>query len=225
MAALLETIELEYNPSQKEIDATVIWLHGLGADGHDFEAIVPELNLPREMAVRFVFPHAPIRAVTINMGYEMRSWYDILSMSEVREINEEQLQQSCDQLLALIDREVSRGINTNRIILAGFSQGGAVAMSTATRFDKPLAGIMALSTYIPVVRWLDEVDFESRHLVPVFMGHGTQDPVVSVSLGLKAQQQLEQRGYSVEWHDYEMPHSVCMDEIRDIADWMARLLD
>ncbi len=224
MTLSLETIELEHNPSGNEPDAAVIWLHGLGADGHDFEAIVPELMLPQDIAVRFVFPHAPVRPVTINLGCEMRSWYDILSMSEVREVNEGQLAQSCDQLSELVNKEINRGIDSQRIIVAGFSQGGAVALSTVMRFDRSLAGIMALSTYIPVEKWLDEGRVQTNRKIPVFMGHGVDDPVVPITLGLNAKQQLEYRGYPVEWHEYSMPHSVCMDEVRDIAGWLVKLL-
>lgn len=220
----LETIEVEHNPSAKKPDAAIIWLHGLGADGHDFESIVPQLRLPPSLAVRFIFPHAPIRPVTINMGYEMRSWYDILSMAEVREINPQQLQESCDQLEVLIEQEMSRGIPSERIIIAGFSQGGAVALTTVLSYEKPLAGIMALSTYLPLADKVAQDKSSANAKIPVFMGHGTQDPVVAHALGESTREQLKGWGYPVEWHEYAMPHAVCLEEIEDISAWLAKVL-
>lgn len=224
MSEPLETIEVEYNPEGQPIDAAVIWLHGLGADGHDFEGIVPQLGLPPSLAIRFIFPHAPIRPVTINMGYEMRSWYDILSMAEVREIDEQQLKESCVQLEAMIEQEIERGISSERIIVAGFSQGGAVALTTAPCFDKPLAGIMALSTYLPLAEKVAQEKAEPNAGLPIFMGHGVQDPVVSHFLGTSARQQLEDWGYRVEWHEYMMQHAVCLEEIEDISRWIQQVL-
>lgn len=217
----LDLVECTHNPADKTPDATVIWLHGLGADGYDFEPIVPELQLPHDFAVRFVFPHAPIRPVTVNMGYEMRSWYDILSMNEVREIDAQQLDQSCRQLEQLIQREIKGGIASERIIVAGFSQGGAVALSTAPCFNLPLAGIIALSTYLPLPKRIAEGRHPANAACPIFWGHGRQDPVVAYALGESARQHLEGWGYSVAWHEYDMPHAVCLEEIREIGRWIA----
>lgn len=224
MPVLLERLVVEHNPSAIPIDAAVIWLHGLGADGYDFEPVVPQLDLPESFAVRFIFPHAPVRAVTINMGYEMRSWYDILSMEEVRKINEAQLEESCSQLRELIAEQRSQGIKTERIVIAGFSQGGAVALSTVPAYEQPLAGIVALSTYLPLADQLADRRTPANANVPIFMGHGTQDPVVLHSLGEATRNQLQTWGYPVEWHEYEMPHAVCMEEITDISNWLQRVL-
>lgn len=220
----LETIEVVHNPSGSNPAASVIWLHGLGADGNDFKPIVPELGLSDHLSVRFIFPNAPIRPVTINMGYEMRSWYDIKSISEEREIDEQQLQASCDQLVELIEREISRGVPSDRIVVAGFSQGGAVALTTAPRYHQRLAGVMALSTYLPEPGWIENGRSETNASLPVFMGHGTQDPVVAYQLGISARRHLKEWGYPVDWHEYPMEHSVCLEEIEDISRWLIPLL-
>jgi len=221
---LLDTVEVEHNPSKKPIDTAVIWLHGLGADGYDFEPIVPQLQLPETFAVRFVFPHAPVRPVTINMGCEMRSWYDILSMQEVREINQAQLEQSCAQLRALIAQQQSLGIGSQRTVIAGFSQGGAVVLSTALAFEQPLAGVIALSTYLPLVEQAGNSRHAANSATPIFVGHGVQDPVVPCSLGHSIYEQLSAWRYSVEWHQYDMPHAVCLEEIADLSAWLQRTL-
>ncbi len=224
MTALLPHIEYVYSPDSLPVDASIIWLHGLGADGHDFEPIIPELNLPDRMAIRFIFPHAPVRPVTINNGWEMRSWYDILSVGEMRGINEAQLKESCEQLQAFIEHEIERGIPSQRIIVAGFSQGGAVTLTTALRFNKPLAGIIALSSYLPAPEWLERDRSKVNASIPVFMAHGTQDPVVPYKLATLARQQLKNWGYRVKWFEYPMPHSVCLEEIQEVSTWIQKII-
>lgn len=204
---------------------TVIWMHGLGADGSDFAPIVPELNLPESPAVRFIFPHAPYRPVTCNGGYVMRAWYDIISLAPgSREIDETGLVESRTIVRDLIAREAARGIPSGRIVLAGFSQGGAVAYLTGLTHPAPLAGIIALSTYIPSpALLLDEFAEPNRH-IPVFAAHGTDDDVVSIKLGEHALEVLRKVGVLPEWHTYAMPHSVCLDEVVDIGAWLARVI-
>ncbi len=224
MTDLLPHLEVIHSPSGKTPDAAVIWLHGLGADGHDFEPIVPELRLPEDMAVRFIFPHAPVRPVTINMGMEMRSWYDIQSISEMRQIDEGQLRESCVRLGDLIANEIGRGIASQRIIIAGFSQGGAVTLNTALCYDQPLGGIVALSTYLPAPQWVEQHRTAQNQAVPVIMAHGTQDNVVPFALAARGRQQLDDMGYAVEWHEYPMPHAVCPEEIGAIAAFLLKHL-
>jgi phospholipase/carboxylesterase len=223
MSELLPAIEMTHSPKGLPANFAIIWLHGLGADGHDFEAIVPELKLPNDLAIRFIFPHAPVRPVTINGGMEMRSWYDILSIDEMRTINEKQLQKSCEQLEALIENEIARGIPSERIIVAGFSQGGAVVLTTVLRYNKQLAGILALSTYLPAPGWLESDRSSQNATIPVFMAHGRQDPVVPYGLAVSARQKLTSWGYSVKWFEYPMPHSVCYEEIQDISNWLQKI--
>ena len=219
MTELLETIELE---TGKNPTTSVIWLHGLGADGHDFEAIVPELDLPA-IPIRFVFPHAPMQPVTINAGIVMRAWYDV-SDAAIRREDEAGVRASQERIEALIAREKERGTSANRLLLAGFSQGGAVALHTGLRHRERLAGIMALSCYLPVADKLAaEAQAENRG-VPVFMGHGILDPVVAISRALGSRELLGREGYTVEWHQYHMPHSVCAEEIRDISTWLRRVV-
>ena len=200
--------------------ACVIWLHGLGADGHDFEAIVPELNLPEGHGVRFVFPHAPYMPVTINQGYVMRAWYDILSMEIAATQDEAGIRRSSDQLRALIQQQIQNGIDPGRIVLAGFSQGGAIALYTALRFEQPLAGLMALSTYLPLENQLAAERSEANRDISIFMAHGTRDPIVPHALGVQTRRVLKDLDYAVEWHEYAMEHSVCLEEIGDIGRWI-----
>jgi phospholipase/carboxylesterase len=203
--------------------ASVIWLHGLGADGYDFVPIVNELRLPAELSIRFIFPHARPRPVTINNGFVMRAWYDIKGLT--RDIEDEPgIRESQSIVQRYIEDEVSKGIATQRIVLAGFSQGGAIALQTALRHDAALAGAMALSTYLPLrTRVVDEVSAANR-AIPIFMAHGTQDDIVPLSLGESSRTLLTQLGYSVEWHTYPMAHSVCLEEIADIARWLKTCL-
>ncbi len=218
MTELLETIELE---TGKNPATSVIWLHGLGADGHDFEAIVPELDLP-EVPIRFVFPHAPMQPVTINAGMVMRAWYDV-SDAAIRREDEAGVRASQARLEALIAREKERGTSANRLLLAGFSQGGAIVLHTGLRHSERLAGIMALSCYLPVADKLAAEAHVANRDVPIFMGHGTQDPVVALARAVESRELLRREGYTVEWHEYPMPHSVCAEEIRDISTWLRRV--
>ena len=200
---------------------SVIWLHGLGADGSDFVPVVPELGLNNDQAVRFIFPHAPMAPVTCNGGYIMRSWYDIISLdASHREIDEAGILASCQTIRALITRENQRGIPSPRIFLAGFSQGGAVAYTTALTHPDKLAGLIALSTYIPSPRLLAGDASNANKAIPIFAAHGTMDGVVVPELGVAARDVLQQNGYALEWHDYPMTHSVCIEEIKDIGAWL-----
>lgn len=217
----LSCVELE--PPQAA-NATVIWLHGLGADGHDFEPVVPELRQLGAERTRFVFPHAPRIPVTINQGYVMRAWYDIIAPSIDARPDAAGIRRSQGQLLALIEREEARSMPAERIVVAGFSQGGVIALHTALRYPRRLAGIMALSTYLPLADDLArEVSQANQHL-PVFMGHGLDDPLVPLGLAEQARSQLTAFGAQVEWHSYPMPHSVCAAEIANIGTWLNRVL-
>ena len=195
---------------------SVIWLHGLGADGHDFEPIVPELQL--SVPLRFVFPHAPVRPVTINGGMSMRAWYDIVSFDAEGRADADGVRASTALLEGLIEREVARGIPAERIVIAGFSQGGAIAINAALHARWKLAGLMALSTYIAVPGAAD--DGAGNRDIPVFMAHGTFDPVLPLAWGRSSAEHLRASGYEVEWHEYPMAHAVCMEEIRDIRAWL-----
>ena len=200
----------------------VIWLHGLGADGTDFEPVVPELGLPETPAVRFIFPHAPYQPVTCNGGYVMRAWYDIISLArDSREIDEAGLIASRQRVRSLIAAEAARGIPARRIILAGFSQGGAVAYLTGLTHPERLGGIVALSTYIPSPRLLRAELVAEQLEVPVFAAHGDDDDVVAPELGEAARDLLRELGAAPEWRSYPMPHSVCLEEIRDLGQWLS----
>jgi phospholipase/carboxylesterase len=216
-----EAVEVETgaNPT-----GAVIWLHGLGADGHDFEPIVPELVRPGERALRFVFPHAPIRPVTLNGGFAMRAWYDIVSLERRGPEDEAGIRASQATVEALIRRENARGIATSRIVLAGFSQGGSVALFAGTRYAEKLAGIMGLSCYLLLARRLAAERSSANQATPIFLAHGLEDPIVAPLLGEQARTALVAAGYAVEWHSYPMPHSVCPQEVADIAQWLRRLL-
>jgi phospholipase/carboxylesterase len=216
----LETIEIETGP--KPI-AAVIWLHGLGADGHDFEPIVPELGLPASKPVRFLFPNAPQRPVTINMGMRMRAWYDILQLGGGAE-DEAGIRESQAQIEGLISREVERGIPHGKIVLAGFSQGGAVALNTALRQRERLAGVMALSSYLPLSGTLEEERAVANSDLPIFMAHGQYDNMIPLARAARSRDMLQALGYAVEWHEYPMQHSVCPEEIAHIAAFLLRLL-
>lgn len=218
---LLECVEAGAGSDAK---ASVIWLHGLGADGHDFEPIVPELRLPASLPVRFVFPHAPVRPVTLNGGMAMRAWYDIIALGGNAQQDEQGIRQSEAQVHALIRRENERGIATGQIVLAGFSQGGAVALHTGVRYPERLAGIMGLSTYLPLAESVAAERSNANTQTPVFMAHGTGDPVLPMQLGQWSREHLESLGYAVEWHDYPMQHAVCLEEIQAIGAWLQRVL-
>ena len=204
--------------------ASVIWLHGLGADGHDFVPIVPELKLPPALAVRFVFPHAPVRPVTLNMGMRMRAWFDIRTLTAEGRADEEGLRESVAVLEGLIAVERARGIASERIVIAGFSQGAAVALHGALRHAEPLCGILALSCYLPLQAALAGELAEANRTTPILMCHGQQDPVLPLALGVMACNWLRASGYRVEWKEYPMQHQVCLPEIQDIAVWLAARL-
>lgn len=224
MANLLEAVEIQ---TGKQPEASVIWMHGLGADGNDFVPVVNELDLSGTPAVRFIFPHAPLRAVTINNGYVMRAWYDVSPddlAGNTRRADERGVRESQAQIEALIEREVTRGIPANHVILAGFSQGGAIALQTGLRHDQPLAGIMALSTYLPLADSFVREAAPANRATPIFMAHGTFDPVVPYAMGAGSMTFLTGLGYRMEWHDYPMQHSVCIEELRDIGNWLRNVL-
>ena len=210
-----QTVEIE---TGSEPSASVIWLHGLGADGHDFEPIVPELRLPDTLPLRFVFPHAPVRPVTLNGGMAMRAWYDIISLDRNGPVDAAGINESSALLESLIAREEQRGINPGRIVLAGFSQGGAIAINTVLRAGRKLAGLMALSTWLALPETLqaDSVDAST----PVFMAHGRFDPMIPMQYGRSAADALVDAGFDVDWHDYPMAHAVCPQEIDDIRNWL-----
>lgn len=216
-----ETVEVE--PS-RPADASVILLHGLGADGHDFESLVPELRLPAPAAVRWVFPHAPVRPVTINGGYRMRAWYDILGLDRHAVQDEKGIRESAETARALVARERERGIASDRIVLAGFSQGGAIALFAGLREARRLGGILALSTYLPLADRLDAEAHPANAAVPIFMAHGTLDSLVPLSLGEGSRELLAARGYDVDWRTYPMPHSVSAEEVADVRQWLLRVL-
>jgi phospholipase/carboxylesterase len=218
--SLLDAIELETGASP---DAAVIWLHGLGADGSDFEPIVPELRLPKNLRIRFVFPNAPAIPVTINNGMRMPAWYDIVQLGGGAE-DEAGIRASQAQVEALIAREKQRGVPASRIVLAGFSQGGAIVLQTGLRLQEKIAGIMALSTYLPLAAKLAAERSTANASVPIFMAHGTQDPMIPVARAQASREALEKLGYKVEWRTYAMPHSVCGEEIADMAAFLVRNL-
>jgi phospholipase/carboxylesterase len=201
-------------------DAAVIWLHGLGADGFDFVPIVEELRLPPTMAVRFIFPHARPRPVTINNGFVMRAWYDITSLGPDRVEDEAGIRQSAGVLRSYIEKENARGIASERIVIAGFSQGGAIAFQAALRYPQRLGGVMALSTYLPLRESLAKEATPANRQVPILICHGVRDPMVPAALGAASRDLLTSLGYSVEWKTYPMEHSVCMDEVLDISKWL-----
>jgi phospholipase/carboxylesterase len=218
---LLEALEVETAPSP---GAAVIWMHGLGADGYDFVDVPPVLRLPESLAVRFVFPHAPMQPVTINGGMVMRSWYDIRPDAGGRREDEPGLRQSQRHVEALIARERARGVPTARLVLAGFSQGGAMALQTGLRHPERLAGIMALSCYLPLADLVAAEASAANRDVPIFLAHGTHDPLIPLARARLSFEILTGLGYRAEWHDYPMPHSVCDAEIRDIGAWLAKIL-
>jgi phospholipase/carboxylesterase len=221
MSERLETVEIETAPMPR---AAVIWMHGLGADGHDFEPIVPELDLADRSSVRFVFPHAPMRPVTINAGAVMRAWYDVFSDRGVRREDEAGVRESQRRVEALVERERSRGIAPAAIVLAGFSQGGAMALHTGLRHPERLAGIMALSCFLPLAGALAAEGTPVNHDVPIFMAHGTHDDVIPIERARSARDQLAALGYRVEWRDYRLAHGVCAEEVADIAAWLRQVL-
>ena len=218
---LLPTVEIE---TGSDPDYAVIWLHGLGADGNDFVPIINELEFSPKKGIRFIFPHAPMRPVTINAGYVMRAWYDISGANISSLEDEAGIRDAQKAIDALIDHEIRRGIASNNIVLAGFSQGGAIALQTGLRQENKLAGIMALSCYLPLSASLASEAHVANAAIPIFMAHGTFDAVVPISLAITSRENLRQAKYAPEWHEYPMEHSVCMQEISDLDRWLHRIL-
>ncbi|MEE9393612.1 MAG: carboxylesterase [Planctomycetota bacterium] len=218
---LLPCAELE---PEKTATAAVIWLHGLGADGNDFLDVVPMLGIPKNIPTRFVFPHAPVRPVTLNMGHEMRAWYDIEMMDDKRHYRDDDILLSSRQIYALLDREIKRGVASERIVLAGFSQGGAIALHAGLRYQHRLAGLMALSTYMVRDDEIDAEQSDANREVAVFQAHGQYDPMVPFAWGESARDRLISLGHSVEFHAYPMEHQVVPEEITAIGDFLRRQL-
>jgi len=206
-------------------DASIVWLHGLGADGHDFEPIVPELGLPANLSVRFIFPHAPAIPVTINNGYIMPAWYDFKQTDLGIDHDEQGIVQSARQIQLLIEQQEMHGIAPNRIILAGFSQGGAIAIHCGLRQSEPLAGIMSLSAYLLMPEHIKDEIKTTASTTPIFMAHGVDDPVVPYAAGEASYQKLEEAGCHIEWHSYSMAHQVCPQEIKDAGLWIREILE
>jgi phospholipase/carboxylesterase len=219
MPGTLDAIEIETarNPA-----ASIIWLHGLGADGNDFAPIVPALKLPGA-AIRFVFPHAPVQPVTINGGMRMRAWYDITD-GAIRREDESGVRASQTLIEALIAREKERGTAANRLVLAGFSQGGAIALQTGLRHSERVAGIMALSTYLPIADKFAAEASKANRDAPIFMAHGSHDPIIPLARAEQSRGLLQSLGYNVEWREYPMQHSVCPEEVSDISAWLGKVL-
>jgi len=215
---------IEVNPTGDPA-AAIIWLHGLGADGHDFEAIIPQLRLPASLPVRFVFPHAPERAVTINGGLVMRAWFDIFDVNlEADSIDHDQFLESTGMLTALIENELRSGMASDRIVVAGFSQGGAIVLHAGLHYEKKLAGILAMSMHLPTVTQSAAEFSSAAKQVPIMMAHGQTDPVIPLPKAIETRQALGDLGFAVDWHEYPMPHAVCAAEIEDIRTWLLKVL-
>lgn len=215
----LDTPALTLSPSDSP-ELVIIWLHGLGADGHDFEEVIPLLKLPEMMKIRFIFPHAPITSVTVNQGMMMRAWYDLISIEVDREVDQEGIERSSRQLEKLIRSVEATGVPSERIVLAGFSQGGVIAYHTALRHASPLAGLIAISSYLPTLEQIKHEQAEEQAELPIFISHGSIDPVVPFSLGEKARDALTSLGYSVVWHEYPIPHQMCFEQIEEISEFI-----
>jgi len=219
---LLDTIELE---TDQNIEFSVIWLHGLGASGHDFEPIVPEMKLPNRPGVRFIFPHAPVKPITINGGASMRAWYDITSLEFTeRDHDDDGIEDSVQLINALIEAEIDRGIPAKQIILAGFSQGGAIAYNTALSSQHELGGLMALSTYLPMNEGQLSTVGDARKSLPMFIAHGEQDDVINIQYAEQSVAKLKAAGFNPTWKTYSMPHSVSLEEVADMANWFKHQL-
>lgn len=214
MSNFLDTVELQ---TQDTVQYSIIWMHGLGADAHDFVPIVPELKFPDGVGVRFVFPNAPVRPITINNGMAMRGWFDILSLARIeREEDEQGLYESKAQIEALIKRENERGIPSERVFLAGFSQGCAMTLLTGVRYSEKLAGLIGLSGYLPLYQRTAEEASEANKDTPIFLVHGDFDPVIPIAIANTSHQKLRELGYQVQWHQYPMAHQVCAEEVADL---------
>ena len=214
---------VEVNP-KSQARATVIWLHGLGDSGNGFAPIVPDLKLPSELGIRFVFPHAPMRPVTINNGMTMRAWYDITSLDFNNRADSQGVKESSDLVADLIKKEISQGIPANKIVLAGFSQGGVIALNLGTRFEKTLAGVMSMSSYMSEPEKLSAEAHDANKNTPIFIAHGTHDDVVPIFMGSTACKVLESNGYQATWHEYAMQHNVCSQQLDDISSWLQEKL-
>lgn len=219
MSDLLDHIEVE---PDSPACASVIWLHGLGADGHDFEPIIPELKLPAELPVRFIFPHAPVRAVTINAGEEMRAWYDFIPHSE--HAGTDDIEESSKLIRALMFRELERGIASERLLLAGFSQGGVLALHTGVRFEHRLAGILAISTYLHDFTAVSNEMNDANLAIPIMMAHGTMDPMIPIMRAATSRENLKRLGFDVRWFDYPIGHQVCLEEITEVSEFLQEVL-
>lgn len=221
MTSKLSIVEIK---ATSEHLCSVIWLHGLGADGHDFEGIVPALHLPEISHIRFIFPNAPIQQVTINGGIKMRAWYDILEASLERKVDIQGIYDSATLINEIIDQQCANGISSEQIFLAGFSQGGVIALHAGLRYPKKLAGILALSTYLPTIEQLKTERSLTNSNIPIFMAHGIIDPVVAIESGKSAFDALKEMNYCIEWHDYVMEHAVCGEEIEHISTFITNNL-
>ncbi len=215
----LDAIQID---TQAEPDCAVIWLHGLGANGHNFEPVVEQLDLPKSVRARFIFPHAPVRAVTLNNGAHMPAWYDIYGLDMDSEEDVEGIQTIKMAINALIEQQVNQGIQTRRIILAGFSQGGALALYTGLSYPHQLAGLLALSCYLPLYRQLQDYIAQNGQLLPIFLAHGALDDVIPLAFARLAWQLLEQQGFQVRWREYPCAHTVCPQEITDVRGWLLK---
>ncbi|MCK4744371.1 MAG: dienelactone hydrolase family protein [Sulfuriflexus sp.] len=220
-----ETLEAVIIEPAGNPQAVVIWLHGLGADGYDFEPIVPELGLPDDAAIKFIFPHAPEIPVTVNGGYVMRAWYDIAATDLGEQQDAEGIKRSQQQLINLIEKEIAQGIPAEKIILAGFSQGGAVILQVGLRYPQRLGGIMVLSSYVPLSETLAAEKHSANQSVPIFYAHGEEDDIIPISFAEQSRDLLLAQGYKVEWSSYAMPHAVVPDEIDAIGVWLRKVLE
>ena len=221
---MADLLPFETVKTAEETECTIIWLHGLGADGNDFVPLVPELRLPESLAIKFIFPHAPVRPITLNNGYEMRAWFDMFSLDRSNNTDENDLLTTVTWINQFIDQEIESGTPSTKILLAGFSQGGVIAFHAALRYPNKLAGVMALSTYIPFDDTLFKQTHEQQKGLPVFAVHGTRDPVIPVASWQDYVPKLEAQGFDVEAHSYDMEHSLCAEEIRDISKWLQNVL-
>jgi len=215
---------IDLNPSGNQADSSVIWLHGLGADGSDFVPIVEQFDLPDSSKVRFIFPHAPLRTITVNNGMRMRAWYDIIGFDIAQREDGEGIEDSEKLVGLLIEREIELGVPSERIILAGFSQGGAISLYTGLRYSKPLGGIIALSAYLPLADQFTILPSSENKDIPIFMAHGMFDPIVPLILGQMSKDKLQNLGYKIEWHSYSMEHTVIAKEIEDIGKFIKKVL-
>jgi len=219
-----ELLPFETVKTAEKTEFTIIWLHGLGADGNDFVPLVPELKLPESYAIKFIFPHAPVRPITLNNGYEMRAWFDMLSLDRQNNANEDDILASVAWINQFIESEVENGTPSTKILLAGFSQGAVIALHAGIRYPEKLAGVMALSTYMPFDENLLTQTSASQKALPIFAAHGQQDPVIPVAAWKDYVPKLQAKGFDVEAHSYAMEHSLCAEEIRDISAWLQKVL-